>query len=434
MVWCRKDQATLTSAEKTAFVNAVLKLKQNGKYNTYVDDHRNFMGVAHRGPAFFPWHREFLRRFELDLRAIDSSVTLPYWNWTIDNSATSSIWGIDFMGGNGRPSDGKVTTGPFAFDAGKWPLHVDGPFLRRGFGQSISNLPTPADLTNTLNAIPYDAPDYDRYSPSGFRNNAEGWISGPQMHNRVHVWIGGSMEPASSPNDPIFFLHHCFVDKIWADWQAQHPGIDFYLPSGIGPVGQRRDDSLEPWASRGEVITPVSRIDHHALGYAYDTEGLCAPIPPSFKFIDDPSKKFIDDPKLKFVDDPKLKFADDPPKFKFIDDGGTSPLADAVGPIDLGKLGASDDPRFTPNQGLRERVPFILSTPHHSNAWAQSAPSTQQANAEQMQALLAQYDQAIQEMNDAAMHRSLSQEEQGMAQRLVQEYQQLLAQFRQLMG
>ena len=42
---------------------------------------------------------------------------------------------------------------------------------------------------------------------------------GSQLHNRVHLWVGGNMAPMTSPNDPVFFLHHCFVDKAWADWQ-----------------------------------------------------------------------------------------------------------------------------------------------------------------------------------------------------------------------
>jgi len=95
---CRKNQSTLTTAEKDRFVAAVLALKASGTYDQYVAIHLGAHHDAHRGPAFFPWHREFLRRFELALQTIDSSVTLPYWDWTIDNSATSSLWDPSFMG------------------------------------------------------------------------------------------------------------------------------------------------------------------------------------------------------------------------------------------------------------------------------------------------------------------------------------------------
>ena len=43
------------------------------------------------------------------------------------------------------------------------------------------------------------------------------------MHNLVHRWVGGSMGPGTSPNDPVFFLHHCNVDRIWvslAHWEC----------------------------------------------------------------------------------------------------------------------------------------------------------------------------------------------------------------------
>ena len=52
MVWCRKNQSTLTSTEKARFVAAVLALKASGAYDTYVQQHMNFMSSAHRASAF----------------------------------------------------------------------------------------------------------------------------------------------------------------------------------------------------------------------------------------------------------------------------------------------------------------------------------------------------------------------------------------------
>jgi hypothetical protein len=272
---CRKNQATLTASEKARFVAAVLALKADGTWDQFVAVHDAAHLSAHRGPAFLPWHREYLRRLELELQRIDSSVTLPYWNWSVDNSPTSSLWNPDFMGGDGRPGDRRVMTGPFAFDTGQWTLvHGGVPDLRREFAANVPTLPTPGDVTATLAAVPYDVAPWNTSSPSGFRNRAEGWIAGPQMHNRVHVWVGGSMLPLTSPNDPVFFLNHAFEDKLWADWQRQHPG-EGYLPVAGAAAGHNLHDPMEPWASMGEIVRPSTVLDHHALGYAYDDEPEC---------------------------------------------------------------------------------------------------------------------------------------------------------------
>lgn len=272
---CRKNQATLTAGEKARFVAAVLALKADGTWDQFVAIHDAAHMDAHRGPAFLPWHREYLRRLESELQRIDSSVTLPYWDWSVDNSSTSSIWDPDFMGGDGRPGDRRVMTGPFAFDAGQWTLvHGGFPYLRREFAAGVPMLPTPGDVTATLAAVPYDVAPWNTSSASGFRNRAEGWIAGPQMHNRVHVWVGGSMLPLTSPNDPVFFLNHSFEDKLWADWQRQHPGEGYLPVTGAAP-GHNLHDAMQPWAGTGELVRPSTVLDHHALGYAYDTEPEC---------------------------------------------------------------------------------------------------------------------------------------------------------------
>ncbi|MDF0675978.1 MAG: tyrosinase family protein [Nitrospira sp.] len=450
---CRKNQATLTAQEKGHYVAAVLALKANGKYDQYVQEHINAMNDAHRGPAFLPWHREYLRRFELDLQTIDSSVTLPYWNWTVDNSPSSSLWDITFMGGDGRPSDGQVMTGPFAHANGNWTLNVDGPFLRRRFGISAPSLPTPSDVTSALNETVYDVAPYTRLSASGFRNRLEGWISGPQLHNLVHVWVGGSMLPMSSPNDPIFFLHHCFVDKLWADWQRLHPGAG-YLPVNGAAQGHNLGDAMQPWAGIGQTVTPGSVLDHQALGYAYDTEPECRPklkfrddiatlkfrddIPPTLKFRDDiATLKFRDDipPTLKFRDDspPTIKFRDDTPTMKFSDDGGTLKVADD---------GVTPGPGLPdPRAGVREMsqgaagrssAPFILATPHHSMAWTQSFPDAFQSALAERENALAQCEAAIMEREDAQRQGLLTSNEEQQLMALRQEYAALQAEYQQL--
>ncbi len=279
---CRRNQATLSATQRAQFTAAVLALKASGKYDQYVTDHANAMmgGYAHQGPAFLPWHREFLRRFELDLQSVDASVTLPYWDWTVDNSQLSAIWGTDFLGGNGRVTDSQVMTGPFAFATGNWTLTVltDGetdPFLKRQFGLNAPALPSSTDVGAALSALPYDVAPWNITSASGFRNTLEGWISGPQLHNLVHVWVGGTMSLMTSPNDPVFFLHHCFVDKIWTDWQAANP-TEGYQPAAGALTGHNLSDAMQPWKSLGQNVRPIDVLDHKALGYVYDTEPECS--------------------------------------------------------------------------------------------------------------------------------------------------------------
>jgi tyrosinase len=48
------------------------------------DADANMRNLAHKGSVFLPWHREFLRRYELDLQKEVSDVILSYWDWAAD--------------------------------------------------------------------------------------------------------------------------------------------------------------------------------------------------------------------------------------------------------------------------------------------------------------------------------------------------------------
>jgi tyrosinase len=74
----------------------------------------------------------------------------------------------------------------------------------------------------------------------------------------------------TSPNDPIFFLHHCFVDKVWADWQwvqaESNPAANpHYAPEMNGPPGHNLNDTLKPWHRKVADV-----LDIQVLGYSYE--------------------------------------------------------------------------------------------------------------------------------------------------------------------
>jgi tyrosinase len=206
---------------------------------------------AHSGPAFLPWHRWMLILLENHLQRVlnDPDFGLPYWDWGSDGQLPSSqqqtaqIWTDSNMGGSGSP----ITTGPFM--DGSWQVNIEAvmmpgstlPILvptNRGLRRSLASsqlaptLPTKAQVYAAVHrnepSVFYDKEPWDTDS-EGLRNELEGWFNGPGLHNRVHVWIGGDMGPASSPNDPVFYLNHCNVDRIWAGWQEIH-GNPSYVP------------------------------------------------------------------------------------------------------------------------------------------------------------------------------------------------------------
>jgi tyrosinase len=212
----------------------------------------NHSEMPHQGPLFLPWHRWYILKFEEEL-----GVPLPYWDWSV---FSPSLFRDDFMGGSGDQM-GIVRTGPFA--AQNWPVTVgvgqfeEGRELRRRVGQTGS-LPSPADIDNILRIQDYEQ----------FRAALEG------LHNNVHSWVGGSMSAGSSPNDPIFFLNHANVDRLWAQWQGLHPQVPQY------PF-----DNANRNMDMGGILqttSPNQVLNYNALGYGYDTIQPRSPVPQQF--------------------------------------------------------------------------------------------------------------------------------------------------------
>jgi tyrosinase len=332
----RKDARTLTRKERADYVKAVLKLKKVPSpytpdisyYDQFVLWHRSLyacdpsmppgsMPMPHAGPLFLPWHRQYLRMFEDALREVSGNkdITIPYWDWTSEES-TRAVFQDDFMGAaDGDPSDGyAVTSGPFR--KGEWPVTVQPqawaeqfslwPHLVRGRAAipGLFNLPVAADIQAALDTPLYDVAPYGTSSDwrLSFRNAVEGYRDNPgqnsmvctpdgfmtvlplnpaTMHNAVHGWVGGllgvspdgrplygTMVLSTSPNDPVFFLHHANIDRLWAEWQSRR-GIHTYLPTS-GVPGNNVDDMMMPFHEIGLMVTPGDTEDISALGYRYE--------------------------------------------------------------------------------------------------------------------------------------------------------------------
>jgi tyrosinase len=77
------------------------------------------------------------------------------------------------------------------------------------------------------------------------------------------------MLPMTSPNDPVFFMHHCMVDKLWYEWQLRFPNQG-YLPVNGGPFGQNLNDPMDSTPSAPIGPRPIDVLDSAVLGIAYD--------------------------------------------------------------------------------------------------------------------------------------------------------------------
>lgn len=233
--------------------------------------------AAHSGPIFLPWHRMYLIQLEIHLQRVlnDADFGLPYWDWAADGELpsadqyTTPLWNATGIG----ESRGQVTQGPVGdirvrlFSPGQGQIISDTPrpIQRQASNASARRLPRKSEVQDALDATAYDEPEWDNNTEQ-LRNILEGWHDGPALHNRVHVWVGGDMGPGSSPNDPVFYLNHCNVDRIWEAWMMNN-SRDYRPQVGEGPQGHRINDVMV--SIIGDSMRPIDVLDP-AQWYSYD--------------------------------------------------------------------------------------------------------------------------------------------------------------------
>jgi tyrosinase len=240
----------LSTDEVHALTNALNVLKSSGAYDDFVRRHFDARSVAHGGPLFLPWHRVFLEELESALRGVDSAIeALPYWPWE-QNSGIGSLWTDDSFGPDGDSGHGnRVLSGPFASWQALILNTVTGQLEPRTTLGLVRNLSSP-------NSLPSQATVQNILAGDSAYPDARPDIETSPLHNAIHSWVGGDMTVMTSPNDPIFFLHHCNVDRLWWEWQLDN-GLDNYQgPTDAMPFLQ-------------SSITPADVFDIVARGYTY---------------------------------------------------------------------------------------------------------------------------------------------------------------------
>jgi hypothetical protein len=204
--------------------------------------------TCQHGTVYFePWHRAFLYYFEQTLRAAsgDATLNLPYWDWY--NTPTI-------------PASFTATTTPAATPNPLWHSRVN-------------------NTTSALSQAAFGAGNTNFKQPPfpGFSGSLEG-----NPHGTVHGEIGGDMGSVpTAGRDPVFWVHHCNIDRLWNVWLKLAGGRANPAPG-------------DPWSSQsftfdvggtmtktaGHVVDTVAQ-----LNYKYDRDTLSKPVFPWWKYI-----------------------------------------------------------------------------------------------------------------------------------------------------
>jgi N-acetylneuraminic acid mutarotase len=189
---------------------------------------------------FLPWHRLMLAQFEGVIREVlhDEDFALPYWNPITGNPDDLIV-----------PAVFRVP-GTTLYNGTRW-FWVNG-------GERIDTLYRDWINLDALNEKFYiDSPDGNL----GFNPRLD-----QNPHFFTHFALGGDMAEFSTVGgDPMFYLHHANIDRLWESWNRlgnTNPTDPKYLNRKFS-YGDR---------SGKRVDLPVSASDRTALlGYEYES-------------------------------------------------------------------------------------------------------------------------------------------------------------------
>lgn len=189
---------------------------------------------------FCVWHRHFVHNFEDVVRSVlnDQTFTLPYWDYLSGNVSDLSIppefrdQGSPLYRANRNPwvnageRIDKQNPGSINLNALKEPIYIDAPDGSQGFCPILDSNP----------------------------------------HGLVHVFVGNTTNMGRIPfaaNDPIFWLHHANIDRLWESWSR--------LPNRSNPNWPSRAFSFADGHGKEVNVVAAEASRTELLNYEYDS-------------------------------------------------------------------------------------------------------------------------------------------------------------------
>ncbi|KAL2802987.1 hypothetical protein BJX63DRAFT_440466 [Aspergillus granulosus] len=320
----RREWGTLSKRERKEYIDAVTCLTKKPskvdptfapgartRFDDFVAIHINQTMFIHTTGNFLTWHRYFTWAYEQALRnECGYKGYQPYWGWPkyADDPVNSPIFdGSEYsMGGDGSyvphpaaevatgimlpPANGGgcVTTGPFKdFQVNLGPLfvtlHVPGVEAQNGTGLNYNPRclrrdvnPEAAKWTTTEHVVDLIKNYKDIAS---FQNRFQGDFPNGYLgvHSGGHYTISG--DPAgdffASPGDPVFYLHHAAIDRVFWTWQNLDPAERTFVVEGptvipgLGPSPNATLDDLQYFDVLAEDRTIRELLDTTGGPFCY---------------------------------------------------------------------------------------------------------------------------------------------------------------------
>jgi tyrosinase len=204
------------------------------------------MYCQHGTPLFLPWHRAYLYLFEKALQDLVPGTMLAWWDWTVAHDVgIPAAYAQEQALGQANP----LYSSPIQ-PSGREPGGSANTIRQPGEPEAPP-LPDPERIQQILELADF----------IDFQTQLE------DIHNGVHVWVGGTMSDiATAAYDPLFWAHHTMIDRLWRIWQLAHPAAS--------PPTSLLQQALPPFP-----MTVAQTLDVTSLGYDYAASAASAPGP-----------------------------------------------------------------------------------------------------------------------------------------------------------